>query len=292
MNVSVTEDTRFAIYVYEQTAEFLPDRILAFAVVTVDCTDDHDAHDPQARIGGLDCAHWTLDVTLDNSRSEDETTYLVTAVDLPDEEPTYEEIFTVPSGGVQTVAVPVTENSTVGVTVGDKDVLDETDGWEGSLALELFRVDCTPGDEPRAGIGEVNCANLTVPLTLDNTQSAVETTYSVMAFAPESDEYFDYQDEFVVAAGAKQSITVPLLDHAKVVVIAADGDNLYLGDALAYETFDVDCARVLARRVGPRLADGDGVLAATGATGLTLPIAGLMLMASGGVLTLLGRRHS
>ena len=33
----------------------------------------------------------------------------------------------------------------MGVTVGDKDVLDETDGCEGNLALELFRVDCTPG---------------------------------------------------------------------------------------------------------------------------------------------------
>ncbi len=40
--------------------------------LAVDCTDDDDPHDPQARIGGLDCAHMTVDVTLDNSRSEDE----------------------------------------------------------------------------------------------------------------------------------------------------------------------------------------------------------------------------
>ncbi len=54
----------------------------------------------------------------------------------------------------------------------------------------------------------------------------------------------------------------------------------------------MDCVRVLAGRAGPRLADGDGVLAATGANGLTLPIAGLTLLACGGVLSMLGRRHS
>ena len=76
------------------------------------------------------------------------------------------------------------------------------------------------------------------------------------------------------------------------MVIAADGDKLYLGDALAYETFEVDCVRVAAGRAGPQLAEGDGVLAATGANGLMLPIAGLALLASGGVLSMLGRRHS
>jgi hypothetical protein len=291
MNLSVTEDTLFAVYVYEPSGEdYLSDRILAFAVVSVDCTADDDAHDPQARIGGLDCVHLTLDVTLDNSRSEDETSYLVTAISLPDEEQTYEQMFTVPSGGVQTVTVPVNENSTVGVIVGDKDVLDETEGDEGNLALELFRVDCTPGDEPRASIGEVNCTNLTVPLILDNTRSAVETTFTVVAFAPESDEYFENEDYFAVAAGAERSVAVPLLDHAKVVVIAADGDKLFQGDALAYETFDVDCVRVFAGRAGPRLADG--TLAATGANGLMLPMTGLTLLTCGGVLSMLGRRHT
>jgi hypothetical protein len=292
-NVSVTEDTRFAVYVYELSGnEYVYDRILAFAVVTVDCTADNDAHDPQARIGGLDCTQKTVDVTLDNSRSEDATTYLVTAINLPDEEPFYEEMFTVPSGAAQTVSVPVSENSTVGVIVGDKDVLDETEGEEGNLALELFRVDCTPDDEARASLGEVNCTNLTVPLILDNTRSAVETTFTILAFAPESDEFFDYEEYVVVTAGAERTVAVPLLDHAKVVVIAADGDKLYLGDALAHKTFDVDCVRVAAGRAGPRLSDGDGVLAATGANGLTLPITGLTLLACGGVLSMLGRRHS
>jgi LPXTG-motif cell wall-anchored protein len=75
------------------------------------------------------------------------------------------------------------------------------------------------------------------------------------------------------------------------VVIAADELEFFeLGDTFATERLDVDCQRAPAGRAVPRLDVGAGALAATGANGLALPIAGMMLLASGGVLTLLGRR--
>ncbi|MFZ0141832.1 MAG: hypothetical protein WAL70_12170, partial [Aeromicrobium sp.] len=293
VNVSVTEDMNFAVGSYEQADEdFLSNRVLAFAILTVDCTDDNKAHDPQARIGGLDCAQRTLDVTLDNSRSEDQTIYLVTAISLADGDQFYEEAFTVPSGDVQNVSISVRENSTVGVIAGDKELLEDDSQDEGELARELFRVDCTPGDEPRAGIGEVNCTNVTVPLILDNTSSPVATTFNIIAYAEEGDEFFEYDEYFDVPAGEERTVAVPVPDHAEIVVTASDGDTFYLGDALAYELVDVDCVRVRASRAGPRLAVGNAALAATGASGLALPIAGLTLLACGGVLSLLGRRHS
>jgi len=292
MSVQATEDIQFAVYVVEPPREdFLPEITLAFAVVSVNCTADDESHDPQARIGGLDCAHLTLDVTLDNSRSADGTTYLVTAINLPDEEPTYEQTFNVAAGAVQTVPVPVTENSTVGVTVSDEDALEETDGEEGDLALELFRVDCTPGDGPRADIGEVNCPNLTVPVTLDNTLSTVETTFVVLAGDPGDEGFFDYEKYFAVAAGAQRVTSVPVPNNAEVAVVAADGERFFgLGDTFTYKTLTVDCERAPAGRAVPRFVVGAGALAATGANGQTLPLAGLMLVAIGGVLTRLGRR--
>ena len=295
VHVPVTEDTEDEILVAGDTGAIAPlGSILASAVLTIDCTDDDDPHDPQARIGSLDCAQRTVDVTLDNSRSEDETIYLVGAISSANEEPGYEQTFNLPAGDVQTVLVPVTENSAVRVAVGDEEVLDETEGENGYLALEVFPVDCTPGDEPRAGIGQVDCTSLTVPVTLDNTRSPVETTFVILTEDSEDGEP-TYDESFDVAAGAKGFVAVPVPDNAGVMVDVAPEDSAdFFGRSATYalEGFEVDCGRAPAGRALPRLAVGAGALAATGATGLTLPIAGLTLLTSGGVLTLLGRRRS
>lgn len=291
INVPVTEDTQFLVDVSELPGEdFLPNRTLSFALLAVDCTDD-DAHDPQARIGSLDCAHLQLDITLDNSRSEDEATYLVTASSRAYEEPTYEQVFTVPSGDVQTIPVPVSEDSVVRAEVVDWDAPDEITG---QLALELFRVDCTPGGGVGATIGEVDCTDLTVPVTLDNTSSGVDRTFLV--YASDLNDGAGYvldEGDFPVAAGAKDAGRVQVADHTRVAVVAADEEAYSeTGDTIAHEIFDVDCVRVAAGRVGPQLAAGESALAATGANSLTLPFAGLAMLAAGGVLSLLGRRHT
>jgi hypothetical protein len=290
MNVPVTEDTQFAVFVHEQPGvDYLPGRTLAFALLAVDCSPDEDPHHPEARIGGVDCDSMTVDVTLDNSRSEDETTYIVTASTSAYEEPAYERAYSVTSGDVKTIPVPVTENSTVRVGVADADAPDE---FEGQLARELFRVDCTPGDGPNASIGEVDCTTLTVPVTLDNTSSAVETVFLIYASDLTGDGYVVYEEYFDVAAEAEEGVAVQVPDHAEVAVVAADEAAFFdVGETLAFETFGVDCVRVAAGRAGPHLAVGEGALAATGASGLTLPITGLTLLAFGGVLTMLARRR-
>ena len=76
VNVPVTEDTEVSVTV---DADFL----LTSAGFLVDCTDDGLRVDPQARIGELgDCWSMSVDVTLDNSRGEDEAQYRVQKVVL------------------------------------------------------------------------------------------------------------------------------------------------------------------------------------------------------------------
>ena len=284
VNVPVTEDAEVFLAVWDQGGGVFDEgSTLAFAVISIDCTADGDPHDPQARIGGVDCAQMAVDVTLDNSRSEDETTYLVSASTGEDEEPTYQQTFDVPAGEIQPVLVPVDENVVVEVFVGDEEVLEETDGEQGFLGQELFPVDCTPGDDPRSSIGKVNCTDLTVPVNLDNSRSPVVTDFLIIAG---DDEEFSYQDVTTVAAGAEHVVPVSVLSNAEVFVRVADIGAGFGGTSdevtLAMETFDVDCGQVLAGRAG--------ALPATGANGPTLPLAGLMLLASGGVLTFLSRR--
>ena len=229
-----------------------------------------------------------VDVTLDNSRSEVEMTFIVTSSLAYEDEPDSFEDYDLAAGAVLPVQVSVTENVPVYIFVGAGE--DENDAWdEGFLADELFRVNCTPGDEPLAGIGEVNCTDLTVPVTLDNTRSSLRSWFVI--YAGDEDEFEEptFYDGFWVAAGAERVVLARVPNNTRAAVTVSDAN--YFGP-LAHELFDVDCTRVLAGRAGPQLAGGDGALAATGASGLTLPIAGLALLACGGGLSMLGRRHS
>lgn len=287
--VPVTEDSVVEVLALDVPAGAEWGPMLADSFLEVDCADDDDAQDPQARIGSLDCAQMTVDVTLDNSRSEVEMTYVVTVSFAFEDEPASFEDYDLLAGEVQTVQVPVTENVPVYVFVGAGDDANEAFD-EGFLANELFRVNCTPGDEPLASIGEVNCTNLTVPVTLDNTRSSLESWFEI--YAGDEDEFEEptFYDGFWVAPGAQRVVPARIPNNAQVEVTVGDGNQF---GPLAHETFDVDCVRVAAGRAGPRLAVGESAaLAATGANGLTLPIAGLTLLACGGVLTMLGRRHS
>jgi hypothetical protein len=69
------EDTSLSVWVIENPVDTEWERYLVDALLTVDCSEDDDPHDAQARIGGVDCASMTVDVTLDNSRSESPNTY-------------------------------------------------------------------------------------------------------------------------------------------------------------------------------------------------------------------------
>jgi hypothetical protein len=298
VTVQVSENADVAVFVGEPRREdFEPGVLLTFSYLTVGCTYD-GAYDARATVGGVDCASMTVDVTLDNSKSEDATTFAVFATSVQGEEQEesyfldqFPATFDLPAGDVRTVPVPVVENSVLNVDVFDVDAGEETQWDEGYLVREVAWVDCAPGDDPRADIGEVNCTNLTAPVTLDNSRSTVGR--ALMVTVGISGHHWETNGGyFPMAAGAVRMVSMPVPNKAKVAVVVAGDDGFGLGYNFAFETFDVDCLRVLAGRAGPRLADGDGVLAATGANGLTLPITGLTLLVCGGALSMLGRRYS
>jgi hypothetical protein len=233
-----------------------------------------------------------VDVTLDNSRSQDETTYLVSAGDASAEEPAYDETFVVAAGDVQTVLVPVTEDSEVLVAIADDELIEETEGEEGVLAVEYFPVNCTPGsDEPTATIGEVDCETLTVPVTLDNTASIESTRFIVLSGTTDADEA-TYEEEYELAPGEKRVVRVPVPNDAEAAIVVSDSEDGD-GDLFEVEIFDVACAKKPAPRAIPRF-DGvaDAGLANTGAGGIQLvALAALLLLSAGGMLNLLGRRE-
>jgi hypothetical protein len=279
VSVPVTEETEVHLMVAPSPrVEFDFGHSLADAQLRIDCTPDAGTHDARGRIGDVDCSSMTVDVTMDNGRSLEETTYSVVAESLAEDKLTYEQTFDVPAHELRTVNVPVTENFPLVVVVGA----------EGStLTYEALRVDCTPGGGPAATIGNLNCRTLSVPVTLDNTAFVLEAVFVVYVGAPDDEDVDDAY--YFLAAGSARVVSVRVHNSAEVAVLVDQEGFSDLRDALDLEIFDVECARVLAGRAGPRLADGE--LAATGANGLTLPIAGLTLLACGGVLTMLGRRH-
>jgi LPXTG-motif cell wall-anchored protein len=271
VNVRVTEDSQISISVFV-------DFELTFALLTVDCTDNEVPYDPRASIGGVDCAQMTVDVTLDNSRSEVQAIYHVTReVGLGVQE---DEVI-VPPGVVQTLPIPVAEHIDVFVGVAEG-VHDRV------LATEMFfLVDCTPGDNPLASIGEVNCTDLTVPVTLDNTRSSVEMSFFIMA--AESSGLLSvepYQDVFTVDGGAERVVRVPLPNNAEVNLFV---DQEFSNVFLANETFEVECPNTAAR---PTVAVQGTKLPQTGGFNLALPLLGVALLTGGGgMVALTGRRH-
>jgi hypothetical protein len=284
VDVPVTEDSVVEVLALDLPAGAEWGTMLADTFLRIDCTDDDNPQDPQARVGSVDCTEMTVDVTLDNSRSEVEMTFIVSVSLAFEDESESFEYYDLPAGDEQAVQVPVIENIPAHFFVGAFGPGgDEWEAWEeGFLVEELFRVNCTPGDEPLASIGEVNCTNLTVPVTLDNTRSALESWFVIYATDEDEMEEPTFYDGFWVAAGAERVVAAGVPDGMRAVV-TVDDENQF--GPLARETFDVDCVRVLSGRAGPALA-------ATGANGATLPLAGLTLLACGGVLSMIGRRHS
>ncbi|MEP6760232.1 MAG: hypothetical protein ABJA93_02575, partial [Sporichthyaceae bacterium] len=261
--VPVTEDSVVEVLALDVPTGVKWGPMLADSFLGVDCADDDDSQDPQARIGSVDCAQMTVDVTLDNSRSEDEMTYTVTVSFAFEDEPATFEDYDLLAGDVQPIQVPVTENVPVYVFVGAGDDANEA-FEEGFLADELFRVNCTPGDEPLASIGEVTCTNLTVPVTLDNSRSSLKSWFEIIAI--DEEEFGDptFYDGFWVAAGAQRVVPARVSNNAQVAVTVGDGNQF---GALAHEVIDVNCPRTAAR---PTVAVEGAKLPQTGGFKLAL----------------------
>jgi hypothetical protein len=226
----------------------------------------------------------SVDVTLDNSRSEDDTTYVVTRSLASEDEPESWEAYDLLAGAVKNVLVPVTENVPVNVDVYA--AVDAGEAEEGFLVGELFRVNCTPGDEPLASIGEIVCANLTVPVTLDNTRSPMKSWFEVTAGDERGFEDPTFYDGFWVTAGAERVVAARVANNARVAVSVVDNPQF---GALAHTVLDVNCPSTAAR---PTVAVGGAMLPETGGFNLAVPLLGVALLVGGaGMLALTGRRH-
>jgi LPXTG-motif cell wall-anchored protein len=285
----VTEDAEVTVSILDQSG---PEHLLAFAVLQVDCKADDDPHDPQVLIESLDCESSTVEVTLDNSRSQDETTFRVTARTVPDGTETSNRTIDVPAGGMWMLWVSAAEDSSVLVSVVDQGVMDETAGEDGELALKLFRVNCKTGRVARASVGELNCTNLTVSVTLDNTRVQWPMTFAVGAVNFQGAQRY-YAKLHDVAAGAERVVAVPVPNHAEIFVFVGD-QYLLENDSVIYdhETFDVDCQRPAGGHAArPTVAVEWAKLPQTGGFNFALPLLGGALLAGGaGMLALSGRR--
>jgi LPXTG-motif cell wall-anchored protein len=223
----------------------------------------------------------TLEVTLDNSRSQEDVNYRVAVAVNAEDNFIYDQVHNVPAGEVQNVVIPVKENSYFGLTVFDEEDMEE-------LLYKGIGVDCTPGDEPRVNIGDVNCTTLTVPVTLDNTRSSVETRFRVTASSPID----HYEESFLVAAGAERVVRVP------VDLIMYEGYRIWvesdLGTRFPEWLVSLDCERAAAGPgQGPSVAVKDATLQLpqTGGLNFALPLLGVALLAAGGgMVALSGRR--
>jgi hypothetical protein len=195
-----------------------------------------------------------------------------------------------------TVELAVFENASV---------LVEAEGEEGLLALEFFYPDCTSeSEEPRASTGEVACRTLTVPVTLDNRRSSSTTTFGI---AVVEEDVFDeegyvetvvYEETVNLPPGVKQVVSVPVANQSVPVVAVTEGPYNGPGQVFVRGFYEVFCERVEGRDV-PRftpqgasvLSGRVGSLAATGGgPAVVLSAVALGLLATGGLLTLLGRR--
>jgi LPXTG-motif cell wall-anchored protein len=167
---------------------------------------------------------------LDNSRSTGAVTFLVDATGFGTEVE-----FHLAAGATEVVRIPVSEGSTVHVSVYAYDPVD--DFGMAQLVDSSMRVVCML-DEPRASIGPVNCSSYTVPITLDNSRSLSETIFWIF------DESRETEEDFAVPAGGTQTVDFAVTEDSFGAVLVSLASSLHgEGDPLlAEESFDVDCA--------------------------------------------------
>jgi hypothetical protein len=92
--------------------------------------------------------------------------------------------------------------------------------------------------DPWASIGDLDCADLITPVTLDNSRSTGTVAFVVLAAEDVNAEEVEalYEETFVLAAGAREVVRVPVADGTQVGidVRAFDPSNVGLNEGMAF----------------------------------------------------------
>jgi hypothetical protein len=193
-----------------------------------------DCHDPlpepQASIGEIDCATLTVPVTFTNPRPGDSASFGVLVMkdwpNWPDGDPVdyWAAWVDVPPGESRVTRVPLEDHAGFNIEV----TLEEDD----VIAGAQLGVSCTALD-PRVSIGAVDCATLTVPITIDNTRSAATALVGLYTSSG------GRQDEaIVVSAEATKVVPIAVPNHQDFFIQVVPINGRW---SALQKSFDVEC---------------------------------------------------
>jgi hypothetical protein len=128
----------------------------------------------------------------------------------------------------------------------------EVTGGEGQSLSSQALAD--PVLDPRAFIGDLDCADLTIPVTLDNTRSTGPVAFYLFADPDPSTEESYFESTELLSAGAIKAIQIPVIDgkSAYMEISASDPSDEYSYVELVALWRDVQCAGDR-----PRISIGD-----------------------------------
>ena len=295
IRVLVTDGSfvRISASVFDPTNENLS-RAVAISSLKVICSGD----EPRANVGDVNCSTLTVPVTLDNSRSQSETSFRVWIVRFfEDEGRSSQETFAVPAGEARTIPIDATRVDALDVQVGLTGVF----AW---LAQEEMRmVDCGPSQGvttvTTATIGDPDCRTRTFPVTIDNSDVVEPRTVEVNAdWSPPSVSI--YVEYVFVGPGEMRVVRVPIprsIHGMDVIVVSFEAQTTLDDRVLAQRVMHMNCPSTAARPTfavrGAKFPQASGVsqLPQTGGFRFALPLLGVALLAGGGgMLALSGRR--
>jgi hypothetical protein len=106
------------------------------------------------------------------------------------------------------------------------------------LTYSFSKVDCSV-DGPRATIGDVNCSDLTIPVTLDNSRALTATTFGVFAMGLFAEPSFE--KSFELPAGGTQVVHIAWTEDFGVDVGVVWQQTRWEFPMLAGKGLDIDC---------------------------------------------------
>ena len=187
----------------------------------------------RAAIDAFDCGSLTATAHLENGSATVATVFHVRSATR--DETLMDDDVEVPPGATTSISIPLGDDTEDSVSITGPG------GW---LLAEERAVCGEMVIAPRAVIGDTDCRTLTVPVTLDNSASTVDVTYSVYWRPLASDEDDDSRDEHV-GAGEIRHVRLPIEDSAFYLVsVSARDSELATSPPLARSTSTGGCGLI------------------------------------------------